>query len=70
MRDGPGRRTAYYSPGRGGPLQYMVKGLSTAQRELVVSLIFLDGNKGILSAAAETAEWRLYSLAQSSVKSS
>lgn len=48
----------------------MVKGRNTAQREVVVSLIFLDGNKGNVSTAADTAEWRLYSLAQSSVKTS
>lgn len=58
VRDGPGGRTAYYSPGRGGPLECTGKGLNTAQRELVVSLILLDGSKGNLSTAAETAEWR------------
>lgn len=59
VSNGPGGRTANYPPCWGGSSQHTVKGLKTAQRELVVSLIFLDGNERNLNTAAGTAEWRL-----------
>lgn len=43
-RDGPGER-AYYFPGKGLPFLYMVKGHFTPERDLSLSLIFLEGGK-------------------------